>query len=180
MIATDNIAGALSGMARPLAEPPWFALKVRTGFEKIATAALRHRGYDPFCPAYQERKRYCDRVKTVERLVFPGYMFCQFQLEKKLPVISSPAVEYIVAFGGRALPVPEEEVEAIRRMVESGARPCGYLTVGQRVRIEDGPLAGIEGILVRGSDGSQVVVSIELLQRSVAVRVGEECVSLLQ
>jgi transcription antitermination factor NusG len=150
---------------------PWFALKVRTRSEHVAVSALRHKGYDPFAPTYQKRRLYSDRVKTVDFPVFPGYVFCRFDPAKKFAVLNSPAVNYVVGFGGAMTSIPDEDIDAIRRAVGAGANPVPYLTVGQRVRIERGSLAGLEGRLIRSDGGTRVVISIDMLQRSIAVHI---------
>jgi transcription antitermination factor NusG len=153
---------------------PWYALKVRTRSEPVVVTALRNRGYDPFAPVIPERRRYCDRMTVVQTPVFPGYILCRLDAHKKVPVISTPGVEYIVSFAGAPAIVPEEEVEAVRRALEAGARPRPYLAVGQRVRIEYGSLAGLEGILLRQGNEHRLVVSVHLLQRSVSVEIDED------
>ena len=158
---------------------PWFALKVRTRSEPVAASALRTRGYDPFCPVYVERRRYCDRVKNVENPVFPGYLFCCFDPARKVPVISSPAVEYVVSSSGVLSEIPEQEIVNIRRTVEAGARPTSYFKAGQRVRVEYGSLAGVEGVLVREGTKHSLVVSVELLQRSVSLHINQDQITVL-
>ena len=153
---------------------PWYALKVRTRSEPLAAAALRNRGFEPFCPTYQERRRYYDRMKAVDNPVFPGYIFCRFDAGKKLPVISSPAVEYIVGISGAPYPIPDEQLEAIRRTVEAGARPTPYVKVGEKVRVEFGALAGVEGVIVRTGRRGCFVVSVDLLERSVSLEINED------
>jgi transcription antitermination factor NusG len=166
------IANSSSGEISPA--HPWYALKVRTRSEPVASVGLRNRGYDPFCPTYAERRRYCDRMKIVDKPVFPGYLFCRFDTSKKLPVISSHAVEYIVGVNGVPAPIPEEQIAHIRRAVEAGAIPAPYLEVGERVRVQLGALAGVEGVLVRDASRGRLVVSVDLLQRSVAVEIDED------
>lgn len=153
---------------------PWYALKVRTRSEPVAVAALRNRGYDPFCPIVAERRKYCDRMAVVNTPVFPGYIFCRLNYAEKVPVLSSPAVEYIVSFFGAPAIVPEAEIEAVRRTVQAGARPHPYLAVGEKIRIECGPLAGVEGVLARVGKQQRMVVSVHLLQRSVSVEIDED------
>ena len=147
----------------------WYALKVHTRSEHIAAAALRNRGYEPFAPLYQERRKYSDRMKTVETAAFPGYIFCRFSEHKRVPVLSSPAVQSIVGMAGIPTPIAESEIDAIRRAMEAGGRPVPYLAIGQRVRIEYGALTGVEGILTRKSGENRLTLSIHLLQRSVSV-----------
>ena len=160
-------------------ELPWFALKVRTRSEPVAVSALRNRGYDPFCPTYPERRPCKDRVKVIDNAIFPGYLFCQFDIRHKVSVISSHSVEYLVAVGGIPSEIPEKEICNIRRAVEAGARPTPYFEVGQRVRVEFGSLAGVEGILLRCSSGNRLIISIDLLQRSVSLEVSREQVRAL-
>jgi transcription antitermination factor NusG len=152
----------------------WYALKVRTRSEPVAVTALRNRGYEPFAPVTSERRRYCDRMTVVQTPVFPGYVFCRLDAHRRVPVISSPGVEYIVSFAGAPAIVPEEEIEAVRRALTAGAGPQPYLAAGQRIRIEYGPLAGLEGILQRYGHEHRLVVSIHLLQRSVSVEINED------
>jgi transcription antitermination factor NusG len=151
----------------------WYALKVRTRSEFLAVKVLRNRGYEPFCPTYPERRRYSDRIKVIENVAFPGYLFCRFDPTKKLPVISSRAIEYIVGTRGVPAPIPDQQIADIRRALEAGARPAPYFRAGQRVRVEYGALAGVEGVLARDASTGQLVVSIDLLQRSVAVSIDE-------
>jgi transcription termination/antitermination protein NusG len=152
---------------------PWYTVKVRTGGEQSAIAALTNRGFAPYCPVQKERRPYSDRMKVVEAAVFPGYVFCQFDCLKKLLIISSPGVEYIVGFAGVPVAVPEEELINISRMIEEGAHASPSLVPGQQVRVTRGPLKGVEGILVRDTRGHRLVVSIELLQQGTSLYIDE-------
>lgn len=152
---------------------PWYALKVKARSEALAACALRAKGYDPFCPAYREPRRYCDRMKVVETALFPGYLFCRFDLQRKLPVISSTAVQYIVSVDGAPANIADDLIASIRLAVEAGARPAPYLTAGQRVRVLFGPFAGIEGLFVSEAAKKQFIVSIDMLQRSIALHIDQ-------
>lgn len=152
----------------------WYALKVRTGGEPGAVEALRYRGYAPYCPTQKERRRYSDRMKVVDATVFPGYVFCRFDAGRKVPVISSPGVEYIVGFGSGPVAIPEEELMNIRRMIDAGAAAVRSLAAGQRVRVTHGPLEGIEGNLVRDTAGNRLVVSIKLLNQGASLHINED------
>ncbi len=153
----------------------WYGLKVRTGGEMGAVAALRNRGFSPYCPTRKERRRYSDRMKVIEIAAFPGYVFCQFDVNHKLPIISSPGVEYIVGFADGPAPIPEEEIVNIGRMMDAGASPVTCLERGQRVRVTHGPLEGVEGVLIRDSAGARLVVSIELLNQGASLHIsGDE------
>jgi transcription termination/antitermination protein NusG len=155
---------------------PWYALKVRTGSESTIMTVLRSRGFAPYCPTQKVHRRYSDRVKVVDTPVFPGYVFCQLDIQNKLPVISAPGVEYIVGFANGPIPIPERELINVRRMIESGASPIRSLARGRRVRVMCGVLEGIEGTLIRDQAGDQLVVSIELLNQGACLRIDEHAV----
>jgi len=165
---------AVDSASRPSQHFGWYALRVRTGAELSAAAALRYRGFEPYCPTQKERRRYSDRMKLVEAAIFSGYVFCQFDVQKKLPIVSSPGVEYIVGFAHGPTPVPEAEIISIRRVIDAGASATRYLARGQRVRVMRGPLQGIEGILARDATGDRLVVSIELVNQSASLRIDHD------
>ncbi|HWF48765.1 MAG TPA: transcription termination/antitermination NusG family protein [Bryobacteraceae bacterium] len=156
-------------VARPDAALPWFALRVRSRAEKTVSETLRSRGFETLCPTFLDRRRYSDRVKTVECALFPGYLFCRLNPDDRLPVLSSPGVESIVGFGAQPHPVDLREIEALSAVIQSGvlARPYPFLKVGQRVRVESGPLCQLEGILVATKSEYRLVLSVTLLQRSI-------------
>jgi transcription antitermination factor NusG len=159
-----KMAVARSGLAMP-----WFALRVRSRAEKTVSETLQNRGFETLCPTFLDRRRYSDRVKTVESALFPGYLFCQLDPDDRLPVLSSPGVESIVGFGSQPHPVGLHEIEALSAVIQSGvlARPYPFLKVGQRVRVESGPLNNIEGILIATKSEHRLVLSVTLLQRSI-------------
>ncbi len=154
---------------------PWYALQVRPRFEKVIASTLLGKGYEGFLPLYRHRSRWSDRMKEVQLPLFPGYLFCRLDLNKRLPVLVTPGVMHIVGIGRTPHPVDEEEIAALQSIVVSGlqAEPRSYLNIGERVRIEIGPLAGTEGILVSLKGSNRLVVSVSLLQRSVSVEVDE-------
>jgi transcription antitermination factor NusG len=158
---------------------PWYALHVRSQHEKIVASALRGKGYEEFLPLYRRKNRWSDRMKVIERPLFPGYVFCRFDLQKRLPILVTPGVLLIVGVGKTPLPVDESEIAALQSIVKSGyqAEPWPFLQVGQRVRIECGSLEGVEGILLGLKKPQRLVVSITLLQRSVAVEIDEHWAS---
>jgi transcription antitermination factor NusG len=157
----------------------WYALKVRTRSELLAASALRDRGYEPFSPVRTERRKYSDRIKHAEISIFPGYVFCKFGLENKSTVLSAPAVEYIVSVANKPGVIAESEISAIRRLIEAGGHETPYFTVGRRVRVQFGYLAGIEGILTRKGSGDELTISVDLLQRSVCLRIDAALVQAL-
>ena len=152
---------------------PWFAVRVRSNFERVAELHLRDRGYAPFAPSYKVERQWSDRKKEIERSLFPGYVFCRLNQHDRLPVLTVPGVVGLVGFGKTPAAIPEEEIARIQRLVESGllVKPCPFLEVGQTVLIERGPLAGMEGILAEEKGQYRLVVSVHLLRRSVAAEV---------
>jgi transcription antitermination factor NusG len=149
---------------------PWFALRVRSKHEQVAALHLRRRGYEGFSPTYKVERQWSDRKKTTDQSFFPGYVFCRLDSEDRLPVLTVPGVVGIVGFGDGPATILDEEVERVRAMLGSGllVTPWPFLKVGQTVLIERGPLAGIEGILQEVKGKFRIVVSINLLQRSVS------------
>jgi transcription antitermination factor NusG len=158
---------------------PWLALRVRVRSESVAAEALKGRGYQVVSPTIPERRRYSDRIRQVNTPVFPGYVFIRFSYGSRAPILSSPAVQYIVSFGQQPALIPDQVISDVCRMINNGARPIPYFKAGDHIRVEYGPLAGVEGIYVRHSAKNQLVVSIDVLQRSVALHVDESQVQLI-
>jgi transcription antitermination factor NusG len=157
---------------------PWYALQVRSRQERVIAAALLSKGYEGFLPLYYRESRWSDRIKELILPLFPGYLFCRFDINNRLPVLMTPGVMRVVGIGKRPHPVDEEEISAIQAVVASGLRaePVPYLSVGQKVRIEQGTLSGIEGILAGVRAPAKLVVSVSLLQRSISVEIDERWV----
>ncbi len=158
---------------------PWFALMVRSNREKTASLLLENVGYECFLPTSKYRRRWSDRIKETEVPLFPGYLFCRMNPHNRLPVLMTPGVIQIVGVGTTPIPVEEGEIAAIQRVGKSGlsTMPWPYLEVGDAVRIEDGPLRGMNGLIVKIKSGLKLVLSVSLLQRSVAVEVDRSWVS---
>lgn len=152
---------------------PWYGIRTRSNRERIAATVLKDRGFDPFLPVYRVRRRWSDRVVTTELPLFPGYVFCRFDHQLRLPIISTPGVVSIIAFGDRPAILPDEEMEAVRAIVDSGAaaEPAPFLREGQRIRILQGPLKSLEGTLLQKKSAWRLVVSVQMLRRSVSVEV---------
>jgi|SRR5882724_1314787 len=156
------------------AEPvTWHALHTRHRHEKCIRDVLAEKGFEVFCPTYAEVHRWKDRRKEVTLPLFPGYLFIAGGLDRRVDVLSTPGVCAIVSFGNTAAIVPEKEISAIRLAAASSQlmEPHPFLKEGQKVRVRSGPLSGVEGILQRWKDSFRLVLSIELLGRSVAVEV---------
>ena len=152
---------------------PWYAVRVKSNFEHTVSTHLRARGYEEFLPTYQARRRWSDRIKEIQVPLFGGYVFCRLEASNRLPVLTTPGVVHLVGVGRTPYPVAEDEIKAVRRIVESElmARPWPFLRVGQRVQLVRGPLAGVEGILTKFKGNYRLVVAVQLLQRSVAVEI---------
>jgi transcription antitermination factor NusG len=152
---------------------PWFALQVRTRQEAGVSEQLSGHGYEQFLPLYKVRKRWSDRIKEVDAPLFPGYLFCRFNPHDRLPILKTPGVIQIVGFKNGPSAVDESEILAIQTLVAAGVshQPWPFLAAGDRVRIESGPLLGLEGILTEVKRSHRLVLSVTLLQRSVAVEI---------
>jgi transcription antitermination factor NusG len=157
----------------------WFALQTRLRYEHFATAHLRNKGYDLFLPVYSSRRRWADRIKEVELPLFPGYVFCKFDLLNRLPILVTPGVIQVVGNGNNPIPIDDAEIASIQAVVRSELprQPWPFLQLGQKVRIACGPLCGLEGILQNQKGNHRLVLSVSLLRRSVAVEVDSAWVS---
>ena len=151
----------------------WFALHVKPRSEKVVSVAARHKGFEEFLPLYECRRRWSDRFKSVELPLFPGYVFCRLNPEKRFPLLTIPGVLNFVGVGRTPAAIDDSEIGAIQATVGSGlvAEPYPFLDIGQRVRLEEGPLAGLEGFMVEFRKQQRIAVSISLLRRSVAVEI---------
>ena len=158
---------------------PWFALQVRARYESGVADHLDGKGYELFLPLYKCRKRWSDRVKEVDAPLFPGYLFCRLNPQDRLPILKTPGVIQVVGINRTPTAVDEHEIQAIQAMVASGIpnQPWPFLATGDRVRIESGPLSGLEGILIEFKGNHRLVLSVTLLQRSVAVEIDSAFVS---
>jgi transcription antitermination factor NusG len=159
----------------------WYALQLKTRFEKVVAQHLRGKGYEEYLPTYRSRRHWSDRIKEIECPLFPGYIFCKFDLRDRLPLLIIPGVRSVVSFGGAACPIPEEEILAVQRVVNSGMQygPWSELSemgTGQAVQVKVGPLRGLKGVIVRVKDKHHLVISIAMLQRYVSVEIDRDSV----
>lgn len=155
-----------------LLEPRWYAAYTCANHEKQVAAQLGERSVEHFLPLYDTVHRWKDRRVHLQLPLFPGYVFVRLPLRNRLRVLQVPSVVRLIGFGG-SLPValPEDEIETLRTGLggQLRAQPHPYLTMGRRVRIINGPLAGMEGILQRRKSNYRVILSVNLIQRSIAV-----------
>jgi transcription antitermination factor NusG len=151
----------------------WFALQVRSRKEASVANQLGAQGYDCLLPLYKSSRQWSDRVKEVEQPLFPGYLFCKFDFQNRRPLVTTPGVLQIVGIGKTATPIAEAEIAALQLAQVSGlpSQPWPYMELGERVRVNYGNLNGLEGILINFKGNHRVVLSVTLLQRSVAMEV---------
>jgi transcription antitermination factor NusG len=152
---------------------PWYAVHTRHQHEHIVAESLTRNGIEIFLPTYSSKRKWKDRIKILSLPLFPSYVFLHGGLDRRGKVRSTPGVYSIVGFGGQAVAISDAEIEAIRIAVQSGLRaePHPFLQCGDRVRVTSGPLAGIEGILTRKKSSYRLILSAEVVQKSIAVEV---------
>ena len=157
---------------------PWYALWVRSRHEKSVAEILKGKGYETFLPMHQSRRRWSDRIQEVELPLIPGYVFCRFDAACRMPILTTPGLVQVVCMGKTPQPVDDAEMQALITAVEAGVhlQLWPFLKTGQRVSIEEGPLRSIEGILISIKGTDQLILSISMLQRSVAVAVDRRSV----
>lgn len=156
----------------------WVALVVRPRAERKVQVGLKQAGIESFVPWHGVRRRWSDRVKVIEENLFPGYLFCRSAFDQRHDVLRQPGVEWVVSFNHSPAVIPDDEIAALRRALGSGLPlgPWPFLKAGQRVRIEHGALSGIEGTLVRDTEAWRVAVSVNALQRSIAIEVERDMI----
>ena len=154
-------------------EARWYAAYTRAQHEKRVAQQLAEREVEHYLPVYEAVHRWKDRRMRVHLPLFPGYVFVRIQLRNRLEVLRIPSVTRLVGFNGAPTALGDEEVESLRCALAQGVRatPHPFLTVGRRVRITAGPLRGAEGILLRRKGNFRVVLSVDLIMRSVIVDV---------
>lgn len=157
----------------------WYALTVQPNHEQTAARGLGNQGLEAYVPAYRSRRRWSDRTKEINAVLFPGYVFCRFGYPERLRVLQSPGVRSVVGSARQPTPVTEEEIASVRALVSSGRplSPWPYLRAGQRVVIDRGPLENVRGVVVRVKNAWRVIVSVEALGAAVAVEVDAEFLS---
>jgi transcription antitermination factor NusG len=157
----------------------WYAIHVRSRHEKQVAATLKGKGIEAYLPLYRSRQQWSDRIKEVELPLFAGYVFSQFDPQNQLPILQSPGVVRIVSFGKELAPVDPRELDQVERILQSGllVAPWPFLKVGDHVTLKHGPLKGLEGVILNVKGNYRLVVSVSLLQRSVAVEIDSAWVS---
>jgi transcription antitermination factor NusG len=156
----------------------WFAIHVKSRCEKSVFEQLHQKGYESFLPMYWSRRVWSDRIKVLQLPLFGGYLFCRLDLQKRLPILQTPGVINVVGKGKVPVAVDPAQIENIRAAVNSGqnVQPWPRLDLGERVRVEFGPMRGVEGTLLRYKSASQLILAVDLMQRAIAVEVDENWV----
>ena len=164
-----------------MASYPWFAVRVTPRSEVRVGGQLSLRGLEAYVPTQQVKRRWSDRSRVLPEPLFPGYLFCRFNPLEWIRIVEVPGAIQVLSIGNSPIPIPEAEIESIRAVLASGSivTPWPYLQAGQQVRIDAGPLAGVRGIVLRSESGNpRVVVSVTLLQRSVAAEIERDWIGL--
>lgn len=151
----------------------WYAVCTRHQHEKSAARILEYKQFEVFLPLYKVRRRWRDRIKEISVPLFPGYVFVREGPARWLQILTTAGVSSIVSCAGRPTGIPFSEIEAVRRIVESALHiePHPFLKCGDWVRVKYGPIAGVEGILLRKKNVTRLVLSVEILGKSAAVEV---------
>ena len=154
-------------------EPAWYAVQVRSRKESHIASQLENRGVECFLPKFKAVRRWSDRIKELDQPLFPGYLFCRFHLDDRRPLLLTPGVMQIVGTARTPTAVAASEVLALQQAVAAGVprQPWPFIEVGEQVRVIYGSLSGLEGILLNFKGSHRVVLSVTLLQRSVAFEV---------
>jgi len=168
-----NPGSELGALPSTYCERRWYAAYTSANHEKRVAQQLIVRSVEHFLPVYASVRRWKDRRVTLQLPLFPGYVFVRLALRDRLQVLCVPGVARLVGFNGLPSALPEEEIVAIKESLACGLRaePHPYLRMGRRVRVMGGPMAGMQGILVRRKGKLRVVVSVDQIQRSVAIEV---------
>lgn len=157
----------------------WFALVVKPRFDKAVAQALESKGYETLVPVYKKYHRYGNRSKHFELPLFPGYVCCRFDVQARLPVVTTPGVMRVLGVRNAPVPLSDVEIASLQTAMKAQLpiQPFPFVTAGQRVRIRSGILAGVEGIVLGLKGELRLVLSITLLQRSVVLEIDRGQVS---
>jgi transcription antitermination factor NusG len=177
LLFAQNAANAAEWTALPAEyrEARWYAVYTSANHEKRVAEQMGVGGVEHFLPLYESIRQWKNGRVTLQRPLFPGYVFVRLALHDRLQVLQIPGVAKLVGFNGTPTALPQEEIEALRTSLRIGvcAEPHPYLKVGRRVRVRSGSLAGLEGVLMRRKNGTRLVISLDLIMRSVAVEIDD-------
>ena len=180
--AKDNTLKMEPHTTASLLKSSWYALQVTCRKELSVAAQIEGRGVECFLPTYTSLRKWSDRTKQIQQALFPGYLFSRFAYENRQQVVTAPGVLQVVGNGKVAIPVPDSEIEALQMAMRSevASEPWPYLRAGERVKVNCGRLSGLEGILINFKGNHRVVLSVTLLQRSLALEVDLSWVTSLE
>jgi len=167
------LADAVTTAGSQGSDSPWYALYTRHQHEKMVDQILTNKGFSTFLPLYATTHNWKDRTKALSLPLFPCYVFLKGGIERRLQILTTPGIYGLVSSAGQPAAIPNMEIEAIQRVVESGTRVEAhpFLKCGNWVRVKCGPLTGIEGILVRKKNISRLVLSVEILGTAASIEV---------
>jgi len=159
-------------------EKQWCAIQTRYQHEHLTNQILDNKGFETFFPTFARIRQWKDRKKKIWEALFPGYLFVADIAERRVQVVTTPGVCSIVCFANLPALIPSHEIESIRRAVSSAypVEPHPHIKQGDRVRVNEGPLSGIEGVLIRKGSSTRLILSIEMLGRAAAVEIDSACV----
>lgn len=179
--STPGLARTMGNLGRPLELTSesrvarWYAAYTSANHEKRVAEQLGARDVEYFLPLHESVRKWKDRRVRLQLPLFPGYIFVHMALCDRLKVQQVPGLARLVGFGGTPAELPEPEIETLRMRLVSGVRaePHRYMVAGRRVRVMNGPMAGLQGILTRRKSNARLVVSLELIQRAIVVEIDE-------
>jgi len=159
----------------------WYAVYTIVRHEKAVNNALRERELETFLPLREVTRQWKDRKKRVQLPLFPGYIFVHSTVSDRLSILKTPGIVRILGASGKPLPVPDEQVAAIRKLLESRLPfdPYPYFNEGKKVFVIHGPLQGINGIILERRGFNKLILSVDLIKRAVSVEVDIESVELI-
>jgi transcription antitermination factor NusG len=174
-LTVGDAAPLNNGEVASVAQPRWYAVYTCANHETRVADQFAGRGVEHFLPQYESVRRWKDRRVRLRLPLFPGYLFVHMVAQERLRVLQVPGVVRLVGFNGSPAPMPEEDLEKVREFLGQGLRaePHPYLQAGRRARVVRGPLSGMEGIILRRKNRSRLVLSFDLIQRSMAIEIDE-------
>ena len=151
----------------------WYAIWTRSRHEQVVREQLERKGLEAFLPTITRWSRWKDRKKQIDWPLFPGYCFARFDARERLPILKCSGVVNIISFNGEIAPIPAQEIDGVRRLVESDLQydPCPLIREGMMVEVVHGPLKGVFGRLVRKGAHARLVLSVDLIGQAVSVEV---------
>ncbi|MCD6165698.1 UpxY family transcription antiterminator [bacterium] len=153
--------------------PHWYALYTRSRHEKKVDAQLKEKGIESYLPLHTVIRQWSDRKKKVEEPLFRCYVFVHLALKDRLRALQTEGVVRMVSFGGKPSVIPDSQIEAVKRLLQEGlvVEPYQYLKEGQWVEVVQGPLTGLQGILIEKRGSQKLVVSIDSIRQSISVQI---------